>query len=224
MRASAAAPRAPAWRGRRLRGAHGEQPLPLSPRALARLDPLQRVQLGRALRGGGGNAALARALLAPAADRPARVTTGPDPLPAGATTAGASSARTVADPRLPGGWTDPDGRTTPSSTVGGVDRIMLEGISGRQRPQEPLAGGRPYGAGMDLADAVGPGPAGRRGRAIALVPRTRRGAAPGPVTVVVHAASSRRAPTTPAYPPLRPAGPSGPPPPLPPLRLAGPGR
>src|SRR5439155_23438661 len=63
---------------------------------------------------------------------------------------------------------------------GGIDRVILAGLSGTQ-------GGKSWaGAGASRVhiSATGSGKAGHRGRAVALVPHGMRGG--GPISVVVH--------------------------------------
>ena len=91
------------------------------------------------------------------------------------------AARIEADPSLGGGWTEADGTKTLSGRVGGVDRVLLEGLSGHQ-------GGKSWGEGAKARKghaAAALGKAGHRGRAVALVPHSmkRQG---GPISVVVH--------------------------------------
>jgi hypothetical protein len=113
---------------------------------------------------------------------PDDVTVGSDPLPSGASLSDADKASVVDDPKLGGGWTD-GGKTIPSGRVGAIKRILLEGIAGSQASQEAISG-------IDLptdkfAGATGPGKAGHRGRAVALV---ADGFTPGAddTTVIVH--------------------------------------
>jgi hypothetical protein len=95
---------------------------------------------------------------------------------------GADDARIETDASLGGSWTEEDGTKTLSGRVGGVDRILLDGLSGHQ-------GGKSWGEGAKArkghAAATGPGKAGHRGRAVALVPHSmkRQG---GPISIVVH--------------------------------------
>ena len=107
-----------------------------------------------------GNRAAAQLLRAPADQVPEGVDAGVA-LPAGATTPDAGQA-TLADGK-----------------VGGVDRVLLDGLPGSQ--------GKDWDSGA--ADkghfaVTGKGPRGHRGRAIALVPQGMKG--DGPVSVVVH--------------------------------------
>lgn len=90
-------------------------------------------------------------------------------------------ARIEADPTLGGGWTAEDGTRTPSGRVGGVDRILLEGLSGHQ-------GGKSWGESAKARQghaAAARGKAGHRGRAVALVPHSMKHHG-GPISVVVH--------------------------------------
>ena len=129
-----------------------------------------------------GNRAAAQLLRTPVDTQvPEGVDTGPRPLPAGASVGDYDPAQIKEDPGLGGGWTDADGTTTPSRRIGGIDRILLEGLSGHQ-------GAKSWGAGAKAKDgyAAAAGPSGKqRGRAVALVPHAmkRQG---GPITVVVH--------------------------------------
>jgi hypothetical protein len=169
-------------RGATADGAGPRRPSPVTADTLRRLDGHTRARVARELQRAFGNRTLQRQ----PSDPPAGVTTGADPLPAGLTTPGAAGVRSVDDPALPGGWTDPGGRTTSSSAVGAVDRILLEGLSGRQQHQGRLREQRVFGAGQNLADAVGSGPAASRGRAVALVPRATRTGGSGEIAVVLH--------------------------------------
>ena len=81
-----------------------------------------------ALQRSAGNQAVTRALLQRAPkDPPEGVSLPADPLPAGANVADPDASRIVADPSLPGGWNDTSGKSA-SGHVGGVDRILLEGM------------------------------------------------------------------------------------------------
>ncbi len=129
-----------------------------------------------------GNRAATRLLRKPVDTQvPEEVDTGPRPLPAGSSGGDYDPTQIKEDASLGGGWTDADGTTTASQRVGGIDRVLLEGLSGHQ-------GAKSWGAGAQAKDgyAAAAGPAGKkRGRAVALVPHAmkRQG---GPVTVVVH--------------------------------------
>ena len=129
-----------------------------------------------------GNRAAARLLRKPVdTQAPEGVDTGPQALPAGASVKDYAAGQIQEDASLGGGWTDADGTTTASRRVGGIDRILLDGLSGHQ-------GAKSWGAGAEAKDgyAAAAAPAGKkRGRAVALVPHAmkRQG---GPVTVVVH--------------------------------------
>jgi len=88
-----------------------------------------------ALQRSAGNQAVTRALLQRAPkDPPEGVSLPADPLPAGANVADPDASRIVADPSLPGGWNDTSGKSA-SGHVGGVDRILLEGMPGNQQQQ-----------------------------------------------------------------------------------------
>jgi hypothetical protein len=63
---------------------------------------------------------------------PVGVTAPANALPPGSVPTTPGQARVVANPALPGGWTDASGATTNSGSVGATDRILLEGISGSQ--------------------------------------------------------------------------------------------
>ena len=177
-------------------GRYGEQRVPHKPgRAAPGAWPGQREAKPVRRRAGDPRGTLARQRNAP--DPPTDVTIA-DPLPAGANVAHPDQASVVADPSLPGGWTDPGGRTTTSGTVGGVDRILIEGVSGnqQQQPTVPDRAGNPtvLGAGQDLAQAAGSGP-GPRGRAVALVPHSVRAGQGGEIAVLVHFHGTRRGST-----------------------------
>jgi hypothetical protein len=92
-----------------------------------------------------------------------------------------AAASIETDRSLGGGWTKGDGVKTPSGRVGGVDRVLLEGLSGHQ-------GAKSWGEAAEAREghaAAAFGQAGHRGRAVALVPHSmkRQG---GPISVVVH--------------------------------------
>lgn len=118
-------------------------------------------------------------------ERPAGVTAGADPLPAGANLADAGRKRVVDDPKLEGGWTEPGGEKISSGRVGAIDRILLEGLKGSQAEQGALSNLAVPDA-DDYARAVGPGKRGARGRAVALVPRAMRTGGGGETVVIVH--------------------------------------
>ena len=89
------------------------------------------------------------------------------PLPAVASPAGAGTAAVKADPKGPS-WQDAGG-TTESGTVGTMKRILLDGLPGTQQEQ-PAQKIKPPPGGPGFADAIGSGPRGQRGRAVAIVP------------------------------------------------------
>jgi hypothetical protein len=164
------------WASGREREPDEAETEPVAPQA-ARLPPVLALQRSA------GNQAVTRALLQRAApDPPAGVTLPADPVPAGANVADPDKSRVAPDPSLPGGWTDKGGKSE-SGTVGGVDRILLEGMPGNQS-QQPNSSGAPT-HGSDVADTAGTG-AGLKGRAIAIVPRAMKAEPGGEVTVVVH--------------------------------------
>jgi hypothetical protein len=138
---------------------------------------------------GSGAPTLARQALPIDQQLPPGVTGAPAvDVPAGVNTTDPDQARVVADAALTGGWTDGSGQssvTTSSGRVGGVDRILLEGITGHQQAQGALAHGS-AGSGPGFASTVGAGARGQRGRAVALVPRSLRTGPAGPIGVVVH--------------------------------------
>ena len=112
---------------------------------------------------------------------PEGVDTAPSPLPAGASVGDYDPAQIKEDVSLGGGWTDADGAMTASRRIGGIDRILLEGLSGHQ-------GAKSWAAGAEAKDgyAAAAGPSGKkRGRAVALVPHAMKGQG-DPITVVVH--------------------------------------
>jgi hypothetical protein len=90
----------------------------------------------------------------------------------------------VADSAVGGGWTEKGGTNIESGRVGKIDRILLEGLSGRQQAQEKLSNVDTSGAGY--ARAVGQGARGHRGRAIALVPQAMRKGKGSETIVIVH--------------------------------------
>ena len=136
-----------------------------------------------ALQRSAGNQAVARALMQRAPkDPPEGVSLPADPLPAGANVADPDAARIVADPSLPGGWNDKSGKSE-SGHVGGVDRILLEGMPGNQEQQTEQKGAPAHG--KDVADTAGTG-GGLKGRAIAIVPNSLKGGPAGEVAVLVH--------------------------------------
>jgi hypothetical protein len=136
-----------------------------------------------ALQRSAGNQAVTRALLHRAPkDPPDGVTLPADPLPAGANVADPDAARIVDDPSLGGGWNDKNGKSE-SGHVGGVDRILLEGMPGNQQQQSEQEGAPAHG--KDVADTAGAGP-GLKGRAIAIVPNSLKGGPGGEVAVLVH--------------------------------------
>jgi hypothetical protein len=118
-------------------------------------------------------------------ERPAGVTAGADPLPAGANLAGAAGMRVVDDPKLEGGWTTAGGKKISSGRVGAIDRILLEGIRGSQAEQGALSNLAVPDA-DEYAGALGPGKRGQRGRAVALVPGAMRTGGGGETAVIVH--------------------------------------
>ena len=115
-------------------------------------------------------------------DPPEGVSLPADPLPAGANVADPDASRIVADPSLPGGWNDKTGKSE-SGHVGGVDRILLEGMPGNQQQQDE-PGGR-AGARQGRRGHGGHG-RGAQGRAIAIVPNSLKGGPAGEVAVLVH--------------------------------------
>jgi hypothetical protein len=138
-----------------------------------------------ALQRAAGNQAVVRALARAPKDPPEGTTLGADPLPAGAVPQDPGNARVVDDDKLPGGFTEADGTTkAPSGKVGGVDRILLEGLPGNQAQQGP---DQPKAPPHDpaLYDTAAPGK-GLKGRAIALIPDPVKTGAPGEVAVIVH--------------------------------------
>jgi hypothetical protein len=136
-----------------------------------------------ALQRSAGNQAVARALMQRAPkDPPEGVTLPADPLPAGANVADPDASRVVADPNLPGGWNDKTGKSE-SGHVGGVDRILLEGMPGNQQQQSDQKGAPAHG--KDVADTAGTGE-GLKGRAIAIVPNSLKAGPAGEVAVLVH--------------------------------------
>ena len=150
-----------------------------APAAAPRASALLALQ-----RSAAGDQAVARALMQRAPkDPPEGVSLPADPLPAGANVADPDAARIVADPSLPGGWNDKSTRSE-SGHVGGVDRILLEGMPGNQEQQtgaEGRAGARQGRRGHGRARAGGS----RGGRSRSC--RTRSRAAPaGEVAVLVH--------------------------------------
>jgi hypothetical protein len=164
------------WASGRERDPGAAEAEPVAPRA-ARVPPVLALQRSA------GNQAVTRALLQRTPpDPPAGVTLPADPLPGGANVADPDKSRVAPDASLPGGWTDKGGKSE-SGTVGGVDRILLEGMPGNQS-QQPSSSGAPTHGG-DVADTAGTG-AGLKGRAIAIVPRAMKAAPGGEVTVVVH--------------------------------------
>src|SRR5262249_35116563 len=96
----------------------------------------------------------------------------------------ADKATLVADSTIGGGWTEKDGTKIESGHVGKIDRILLDGLSGRQRAQDALSNVDTSGAGF--AKAVGQGPRGQRGRASALVPQAVRKGKGGETIVIVQ--------------------------------------
>jgi hypothetical protein len=155
-------------------------PPPRAP-AIGRLERLQHAI---------GNRALGLLLAREAVDSatPAGIATGvgATPLPAERPRAADHVTTTpAADPSLSNyQWAD-RGRTTDSGTVGAMDRILLDGLRGTQQEQGPLTDATvPTGPGY--ANAVGQGPAGARGRAVAIVPRALRAAPTAEVAVVMH--------------------------------------
>src|SRR5581483_6539963 len=100
-----------------------------------------------------GNRAVTELMRSPKADAPEGVTAG-TALPAGSTVA------------------DPDAARVTDGHVGGVDRIVLDGLSGTQ--------GDGWASGKDRKHmaATGAGKKGHRGRALALVPKDVKGGGP----------------------------------------------
>ena len=92
-------------------------------------------------------------------DAPSGVTIGPSALPAGTTTADAGTARIK------------DGM------VGGVDRVVLDGLPGKMDDSW-------HGADADHISGVSEGKKGKRGRAIAAIPHGMKTS--GPLTLVIH--------------------------------------
>ena len=136
-----------------------------------------------ALQRSAGNQAVARALMQRAPkDPPEGVSLPADPLPAGANVADPDAARIVADPSLPGGWNDKSGKSE-SGHVGGVDRILLEGMPGNQSSRPSRRARRRTARTSPTPRARAGGSKGGRSRSC----RTRSRAAPaGEVAVLVH--------------------------------------